>query len=179
MLFTPSFSENEIIHFAGLMAAFLKAQREKFSQTAEPLPLAKREVLRPFFSDAILNTTLFCRTQDEPVESPDFLATLHERGVEFSLDPLHAVTFIDVIVSYKPLEPRVEFHELVHAVQYQKLGHKQFAYKYMKGLLNRGSYEKIPLEVNARTMDEAFTKNPSQPFSVEQEVQRWINENKF
>ena len=179
MLYTSSFSENEIIHYSGLMAAFLKSQREKYSENAEPLPEDKREALKPFFSEAILNTTLFCRVQDEPIQNPDFLTSLHERGVSFALDPLQAVTFIDVIVSYKPLEPRVQFHELVHAVQYQKLGLKQFAYKYVKGLLGRGSYDRIPLEVNARNLDEAYTKNPAQPFSVDQDVQRWINENKF
>lgn len=179
MLFTTSFSENEITRYVNETAAFIKAQREAFASQAVPLPPHDHEVFKPFFTEAVLNTTLFYRKADGPIEPPDFLKELNDRGVNLFLDRMEAVTLMDVVVSYHELEPNIQFHELVHAVQYQKLGLKQFANKYIRGLLSRGSYEKIPLEANARQLEDRFYKNPTEAFSVEAEIQHWINENKF
>lgn len=179
MLFTTSFSENDILRYAGLTADFIKTQRETFAPGAAPLPPDQMEAFLPFFNEGILKTTLFFHKTDGHLQSPAFLTELEEKGVSFPLDRLQAITLQDVVVTFGEAEPRVLFHELVHAVQYQKLGLKQFAYKYMKGLLARGSYERIPLEVNAHALDELYSRDPSQPFSVESEIQRWINENRF
>ena len=179
MLFTSSFSENEIVHYVNETAAYIKAQREQFAPKAQPLAFAEQGAFRPFFTEAILNTTLFYLKTDGPVQTPDFISELNDRGVPFTLERLKAITFMDVVVAYEQVPAQVRFHELVHAVQYQKMGLKQFANKYLRGLLVKGTYERIPLEANARQLDEAFSKNPSQAFSVDQEVQRWINENKF
>lgn len=179
MLFTNSFPESEITRVVGDMAAFIKSQREAFVSQAAPLSPEAQEAFKAFFSEAILNTTLFHKKTDGPIETPDFVKELNDRGIAFSLDRMEAVTLMDVVVSYRDLGPNIRFHELVHAVQYQKMGLKQFANKYVRGLLTRGSYEKIPLESNAHLLEEKFAKNPSEAFSVEAEVQRWINENKF
>ena|SRR5579859_3713124 len=179
MLFKTSFSDNEIHHYVDLTASFIKTQKEAFHQLGTPLSTAEQETLKPFFSEGILHTTRFFLKTDGPIESPDFITELNERGILFTLDMLKAVTFQDVIVAYEPLDAKVQFHELVHAVQYQKMGLKQFANRYVRGLFMKGSYEGIPLEVNARLLEQAFTRNSSEPFSVEQEVQRWINENRF
>ncbi|HJT24960.1 MAG TPA: hypothetical protein VJ873_10300 [bacterium] len=179
MLFTNSFPESEIVRIVNDMSAFIKAQREAFAPQATPLSAHDCEVFRPFFGEAVLKTTLFYRKTDGPFEPPDFLKEMNDKGVNFFLDRMEAVTLMDVVVSYHGLEPNIQFHELVHAVQYQKLGLKQFANKYIRGLLSRGSYEKIPLEVNAHQLEDKFFKNPSEVFSVEAEIQRWINENKF
>lgn len=179
MLFTNSFPESEIVRVVNDMSAFIKSQREVFAPKAAPLSPERYEAFKPFFNEAVLKTTLFYRKADGPIEPPEILKELNDQGVQFFLDRLEAVTLMDVVVSYRDLEPNIQFHELVHAVQYQKLGLKQFANKYVRGLLNRGSYEKIPLEVNAHQLEDRFFKNPSEPFSVEAEIQRWINENKF
>jgi hypothetical protein len=179
MLFTTSFPEDEVVRCVGEMTAFIKTQREAFASMASPLSAHELSIFKPFFSEAILKTTLFYHKKDGPIETPDFLKGLDERGFAFSLDRLEAVTFMDVVVSYDGLGPNVQFHELVHAVQYQKLGLKQFANKYLRGFLSRGSYEKIPLETNARLLTDNFIHNPDEPFSVEQDVQRWVNENRY
>jgi len=41
------------------------------------------------------------------------------------------------------------FHELVHVEQHRQLGIPRFADLYVRGFLSGGSYEAIPLEVNA------------------------------
>ena len=179
MMFSTNFTEAEIANYTGLMAAFIKLQREAFISQAAPLPESRQEMFRPFFNEGILKTTLFFHKTDGPIDSPDFLEELHQKGVAFSLDRLKAITFLDLVVSFEELDPRVQFHELVHTVQFQKMGLKQFANKYFRGLLRTGKYEKIPLEVNAHLLDDAYSKDPSQPFSVESEVQKWINENRF
>ncbi len=179
MLFTNSFSDSDVLRYVNEMASFIKAQREAFAPQAAPLSPEEMAAFKPFFSEAILNTTQFCKKTDGPVETPDFVKELNDRGIAISLERMEAVTLMDVVVSYRDLGPHIRFHELVHAVQYQKLGLKQFANKYVRGLLTRGSYEKIPLEASAHLLEEKFAKNPSEIFSVEADVQRWINENKF
>jgi hypothetical protein len=60
-------------------------------------------------------------------------------------------------------------------VQYQKLGLPEFAAKYVKGFLTGGSYDGIPLEMNAYELDARFAAAPADAFSVEDEVQDWID----
>ncbi len=144
MMFSTNFTEIEIANYTGLMASFIKAQREAFISQAAPLPEARQEMFRPFFNEGILKTTLFFHKTDGPIDSPEFLEELHQKGVAFSLDRLKAITFLDLVVSFEELDPRVQFHELVHAVQFQKMGLKQFANKYFAGCSERESTKKSP-----------------------------------
>jgi hypothetical protein len=65
-----------------------------------------------------------------------------------------------------------QFHELAHVEQYRQLGIPQFSELYVRGFLNGGSYEAIPLEVNAHTLEGRFEANHHQRFSVEGEVRK-------
>jgi len=49
----------------------------------------------------------------------------------------------------------------------------------VRGFLKGGSYDEIPLEVNAYTLEERFQNNPQRGFSVQQEVARWAAEGRF
>ena len=71
------------------------------------------------------------------------------------------------------------FHELVHVVQYSQLGLHEFAAKYVTRFLTGGSYEAIPLEMNAYELDARFASAPLNGFSVETEVQAWTDAGKF
>lgn len=170
MMFTSSFSESEIIRYVGLTADFIKSQREFYAPYGAPLPPDQLKPFRPYFNDFILKHTLFFQKKDGPLESPAFLVELNRKGVEFSIIHLRAITFLDVVVYFGELESRIVFHELVHVVQYQKLGYKQFANKYVRGLLRMDKYERIPLEANAYLLDETFVKDPFQTFTVEDEI---------
>jgi hypothetical protein len=64
-------------------------------------------------------------------------------------------------------------------VQYRKLGLSDFAAKYVAGFLRGGSYERIPLEINAYQLDAEYTQNPKRQFAVEEPIQAWIDEDKF
>ena len=70
-------------------------------------------------------------------------------------------------------------HELVHVVQYEKLGLEGFAAKYVQGFLRGGTYEAIRLERNAYELDARFDTAPTKPFSVSHEVQGWIHAGRF
>src|SRR5205085_5011574 len=71
------------------------------------------------------------------------------------------------------------FHELVHVEQYRQLGIPRFSELYVGGFLNGGSYEAIPLEVNAYTLGGRFESEPRRMFSVEDEVGRWAAEGRL
>src|SRR5881296_446029 len=58
----------------------------------------------------------------------------------------------------------------------QQLGIPRFSELYVRGFLDGGSYEAIPLEVNAYALGGRFEQNPANRFSVEDEVRRWIAE---
>ncbi len=173
------FSKEEIADYSALIATFIRSQRDTFLGRASLLPQFQIEKFSPFFNEGLLKNTFFFVKKDGPIKDPVFLKELNNRGVFFSLDHLRAITFMDVVVSCEELTPQIQFHELVHVVQYQKLGLKQFAYKYLQGFLATGAYESIPLEKNAYALDKAYFQNPEKPFSVELEVQNWINGNKF
>ena len=53
--------------------------------------------------------------------------------------------------------------------------------KYVTGFLRGGSYEQIPLEINAYQLDAKYTRNPKGQFAVDERVQAWIDidEGKF
>ena len=95
-----------------------------------------------------------------------------------SFSDVDAVTFIDVIVSHEEFSDRLLFHELVHAAQYAQMGTKDFASRYVKGFLNGGTYEGIPLEKNASELEERFSAN-EEAFSVADEIRDWMEKGKL
>ena len=90
-----------------------------------------------------------------------------------------AITLSDKIVSHVDFTDGLVFHELVHVEQYRQLGIPRFAELYVRGFLNGGSYEATPLEVNAYALGERYENDPTQHFSVAEEVAEWISEGRF
>ena len=80
------------------------------------------------------------------------------------------------VVSHQQLTNELLFHELVHVEQYRQLGMVRFAELYVRGFLTGGSYEAIPLEVNAYTLERRFKSHPRRVFSVQAEVMNCIAE---
>src|SRR5207302_10540335 len=83
------------------------------------------------------------------------------------------------VVSHEAFTDRLLLRELVRVVQYEKLGLKEFAAKYVTGFLSGGSYEAIPLEMNAHELDDRCAAATTKAFSVADEVQRWIDTRRF
>lgn len=90
-----------------------------------------------------------------------------------------AVTFIDVVVSCGAMSEQTLFHELVHVVQFQKMGLEAFAARYVNGFLSGGGYSGIPLERNAYELDARFVADSSRAFDVDAAVQLWVDAGRF
>jgi hypothetical protein len=165
------------------VAKYIEKQRQTYRGRAVPLDGHQRLAMQPFFPASALDSTRVLVLAGQRVSNPPFYPELQRMGFEpgalpdFSL--MAAITFVDMVVSHEPFTERLLFHELVHVVQYEKLGLLEFAAKYVRGFLNGGSYEAIPLEVNAYELDERFAGARAKPGSVEAEVQRWIDESRF
>src|ERR1700722_17012123 len=125
-----------------------------------------------FFSPRLLGGTRLLVLRAERVGNPDFYPMLRSLGFNNLPDQstMAAITFSDVVVSHEPFSDGLLFHELVQVEQYRQLGIPGFSELYVRGFLDGGSYDAIPLEVNAYTLGSRFEDNPAGHFSVAQEV---------
>ena len=117
----------------------------------------------------------------ERLTNPDFYPMLRELGF-INLpeqSTMAAITFCDVVVSHESFSESLLFHELVHVEQYRQLGVPGFAELYVRGFLEGGGYEAIPLEVNAYSLEDRFWQAPRKAFSVRQEVAKWAKQGRF
>ena len=179
---TPTLTPGQIAKISGLVARYIAEQRERYAPRAVPLSLQQRAAMGGFFSPQqhLVGTRLLV-LRDQRVANPDFYPMLRDLGFsnlpDFSL--MSAITFYDVVVSHEPFRDGLLFHELVHVEQYRQLGIPRFAELYVRGFLAGGSYDLIPLEVNAYILGGRYESNPAQQFSVADEVRRLITEGTF
>lgn len=175
MATVPQLTPEQIAQVSGLVAQYITAHREKYAPRAVPLSDQQRAHFEPFFAREVLNGVRVLVLRGERVPNPEFYPML--RGLGFKNLPdqsaMGAITLCDVVVSHEPFSDGLLFHELVHVEQYRQLGIPRFSERYVRGFLNGGSYEAIPLEVNAYTLGGRFEANPRQLFSVEDEVRQW------
>ncbi len=175
----PNLSDEQLTLVIQLVAAYIGQQREIYRPAALPLSQMQRTAMLPFFSPSTLDAARVVILTGERVANPPFYAGLEKIGFEAGSLPdftnMSAITFLDTVVTHGPYDDRLLFHELVHVAQYEKLGLAEFAAKYVKGFLRGGSYEAIPLEVNAYELDGRFAAAPASAFSVHEEVQDWID----
>ena len=180
----PAISAPQIEAITAALADFIAQQRWKYLPESTPPMAAQIEPLRAFFPASVLEATRFVELMPgRRISNPLFYGELKSMGFSREVLPdfaeMAAVTFIDLIVSYGAISEQIRFHELVHAVQYQKLGVQAFASRYVTGFLSAGGYEGIPLERNAYELDARFKADSSRAFSVEAEVQSWIDAGRF
>jgi hypothetical protein len=84
------------------------------------------------------------------------------------------ITFSDVVVSHEPFRNGLLFHELVHVEQYRQFGIPRFSELYVRGFLNGGSYEAIPLEVNAYALAVNLRKIPLGNFPWQKKFNSYV-----
>jgi hypothetical protein len=181
MATTPKLTADQIAQVSELVAGYISAQRGKYVPRAIPLSTEQRTPLEPFFAREVLDNVRVLVLEGERVQNPEFYPML--RGLGFKNLPdqsaMGAITFCDVVVSHEPFSSGLLFHELVHVEQYRQLGIPLFSELYVGGFLNGGSYESIPLEVNAYTLEGRFEANPRQQFCVGDEVRKWREEGRL
>jgi hypothetical protein len=168
-------TSDQIAQVSELVAGYISTQRGKYAPRAVPLSAQQRVHLEPFFAREVLDMVRVLVLRGERVSNPEFYPML--RGLGFKNLPdqsaMGAITFCDIVVSHEQFSDGLLFHELVHVEQYRQLGIPRFSELYVRGFLNGGSYEAIPLEVNAYTLGGRFEANPRQRFSVADEVRQW------
>ena len=122
-----------------------------------------------FSPDDVLNTVRITRGR---AKEPSFYTRLRAMGIRNapSFSDMAGVTFQDVVLHVDALTEKLLFHELIHVVQYKHLGLRGFAELYVRGFLNGGSYEEIPLEKQAYALEAKFSASPEDPFSAEADV---------
>jgi hypothetical protein len=171
----PRLTPDQIAQVSELVPQYISTQRDRYRSRATPLSAQQKAAMAGFFSPQLLESTDVLLLQGERVANPDFYPMLKSLGFKNLPDQsrMGAITFCDVVVSHEPFYDGLLFHELVHAEQYRQLGIPQFSELYVRGFLNGGSYEAIPLEVNAYTLEGRFEANHHQRFSVEDEVRKW------
>lgn len=179
----PKLDDSQIAWISKEVAGYIEAQRQTYRHKAISLDQNQGTAMQHFFPASCLNSAQVVVLSNHRVSNPPFYGELIKMGFDAISLPdfkvMNAITFVDTVVSQVPLTQRLLFHELVHVVQYEKLGLPEFAAKYVKGFLTGGSYEAIPLERNAYELDARFAAAPAMPFSVEAEVENWIRAGKF
>jgi hypothetical protein len=179
----PEFSDDQLEWDIQRVAAYIDQQRQTYRRRALPLSQNQKATMGPFFPRPTLESAHVVVLAGERVSCPPFYTELAKMGFEAGLLPdfadMAAITYVDTVVSHELFADRLLFHELVHVVQFEKLGLAEFAAKYVKGFLSGGSYEAIPLEMNAYELDARFAAASARPYSVEIEVQSWIGHGRF
>lgn len=179
----PKLHDVEIAWIIQHVAEYIGRQCQTYRGRAVRLNAAPVATMQPFFTASTLDSARVLVLTGERVGNPPFYGALLQMGFapaalpNFSL--MAAITFVDTVVSHKPFTDRLLFHELVHVVQHEKLGLEGFASKYVRGFLSGGSYDNIPLEMNAYELDARFAGTPTTAFSVADEVQAWIDTDRF
>lgn len=179
----PTLSTTQIDWVIQQVLAYIGQERDTYRPGAAPLSVSQKTIMCSFFPESALDSTRLLVLRGRRVTNPPFYGEL----VKMGFDPISlpdfkrmtAITFVETVVSHAPFTERLLFHELVHVIQYKKLGVPEFAAKYVRGFLSGGSYEAIPLERNAYELDARFAAAPAKSFSVEAEVEVWIRAGKF
>jgi hypothetical protein len=179
----PKLNPAQIQRVIQRVADYIERQRQTYRPIAVVLDPNKLAAMRPFFPASTLEAARLEVLAGNWVSNPPFYGELVRMGFEAGSLPnfafMTAITFVDTVVSHEPFTNSVLFHELVHVVQYQKLGLIEFATKYVRGFLDGGSYEAIPLEMNAYELEARFAAEPPKPFSAADDVQAWIDAGRF
>jgi hypothetical protein len=164
-----------ISQLAVMVEEYITSSRNKFAPQAVPLTEAQRNAMQPFFPAEILDRVRLCVLDGKRVPNPSMYAMAKMMGIRNLPDfsEMAAITFVDVVVSHEEFSDDLLFHELVHVVQYQQMGVKEFSVRYVNGFIQGGSYEEIPLEKSAYELETRYSQNGSEPFSVDGEVRQW------
>lgn len=150
--------------------AWLRWARRRYRRAARPLNEVERARLGGFFSEGLLRSARVARAGE--VELPLMGVARRLSGGQMPLERVGGIALIDTVVIARGDENLgTLFHELVHVAQYRRLGVGGFLRAYIGGWAAAGcSYMEIPLEVQARALQDRFVAAPGRAFSVEGEV---------
>jgi hypothetical protein len=176
-----SLSEARVLDASDRVAGYIREQQERFRPIGLSLKDEYRSAMMPFFSPELLAQVRLVRLDPQRAPNPPLLAEAKALGIANAADLTHmpSLTFEDVLVFQGELTDRTLFHALVHAVQFEVLGLKQYAELLVRGFVRTRSHASVPLEAHAFMLESGFAEGPAQPFSVEEKVRLWTNQGRY
>ncbi len=156
--------------FAAPVHAYICCQRDQLQSQANILPTRDRILVERYFKPDVLDRVRILVADPLPISNPPFASLMRHFGFGFPSPLLtEAITFENVIAFREAMNSSVLFHELVHVVQYQVLGVREFARQYVSGFLDTRSYSDVPLERCAFHLQFRF-ETDARHFDVDSEV---------
>lgn len=177
----PLLTPGQVARVSEMVARYISDQRARYFPAALPLSAELTDAMTGFFTPDALAKTRILVLLDEQVPAPVFYPALISMGFTNlpDLSMMASITYFDTIVLQASFTNGLLFHELVHIEQYRQLGVQRFAELYVRGFLDGGGYDGIPLERNAYLLGERYEENPDNRFSVAEVVADWISGNRF
>lgn len=174
-------SDREVQDAIAKVALYLRVQRDTYYPTGQPLSTELKDHFSGFYSPALLNRVRIAELQDRRVANPWFYDDAKSQGIANLPDMAHraVVTFLDVVVFNEKMTHRHLFHGLVHTAQVKLLGPERYAELFVTGFLQARSFFLVPMKAHAFALDTRYTEDPGARFSVEEEVLRWITQDRY
>ena len=179
----PKFTQPELAALVAEAAAWMQQEREKYRASAIPLTPDQTAALRPFFPSEIVSSLriLDISQTGETIPYPPFYERVRAGGSRVVPDAAHmtAMPFIDVAVFNREPTLRTLFHNLVHVAQFSALGVEAVMESYFHVLNESGLWMVAPVEEQAYQLDGRYTKDPTDVFSVADEIEEWKRSGRY
>jgi hypothetical protein len=174
-------NENEVASTIQEVIENARKREETYLPRGISLSPMQKHNVRGFFPERVLDTVKVLQLEDERIPNPPFQERARKRGYRLMLDFAHMaeITHPRLVIFQEKMTPRLLFHSLVHVVQYEMLGRERYLELYVRAFVETGSYTTVPMEMQAFNMDERFTEDPTNIFSVEAEVRAWLEAGKY
>ncbi len=174
-------SPDHLAKATAYVSSYLRQQREHYLPTSVPLDNQYKARMWPYFSPALLDQIRIVELKGQRVPSPPFYAEARALGFDNlpELTHMDSLTFLDVVVFNDTLSARALFHALVHVVQFRILGLDQYTRRFVESFLRMRTHFTVPLEAHAFSLTSKFMRPAAQGFSVEDQVQNWVNEKRY
>ena len=158
--------------FLPRMLDWIQRTLDSHAATARPVASFGFERLPLYFSESLLNTAQVVVTDHLPV--PPLSAMGLSDFANFEVQPMSGITYRETyfLVPNAAADESVHFHELVHVIQWQVLGARDFLLLYAAGLIEH-DYESSPLEKMAYEHQARFDAGQG-TYSVEAEVREQV-----
>jgi hypothetical protein len=180
---SPKMTETEIVTLVAEAVSWLDQMRARYRPVATSLDEPQKTMMRPFFPAELLERVRVAdlSATGEHVPYPAFYSRVRAGGSRVLPDPAHlsSIPLIDLAAFGQKPNARTLFHVLVHITQFMILGVERFVELYVRGLNEKGSYILVSLVGQAYELDTRFTKDPSDTFSVAEEVRKWAQSGRY
>jgi hypothetical protein len=174
-------SDREVQDAIAKVALYLHVQRDIYYPMGQPLSAELKNHFSGFYSPGLLNRVRIAELQDRRVANPWFYDDAKSQGIANLPEMAHraVVTFLDVVVFNEKMTHRHLFHGLVHTAQVKLLGPVRYAELFVTGFLQARSFFLVPMKAHAFALDTRYIEDPGARFSVEEEVLRWITQDRY